>query len=204
MTKVNNILHYLAILLGLRSAVDYDKLGEFLLRKEEDSPQQDDVRPQQMLYLREEPKDESQWANRPIGNVRLCAERGDAKAQFELGVRYAEGDGVPEDYAEAVKWYRKAAEQGNAEAQYNLGFMYAEGHVDGVGYDEAVPWFRKAAEQGYADGQWEIGFMYGEGVGGLTKDKVEAVKWYRKAADQGHVEAQQSLRRMQELQPVSA
>ena len=37
---------------------------------------------------------------------------------------YAERPGVPQDYAEAVKWYRLAADQGDAAAQNNLGFMY--------------------------------------------------------------------------------
>ena len=58
--------------------------------------------------------------------------------------------GVPQDDAEAVKWYRLAAEQGYAEAQSNLGVMYNNGR--GVPQDdaEAVKWYRLAAEQGYA------------------------------------------------------
>jgi TPR repeat protein len=58
---------------------------------------------------------------------------------------YAEGQGVPQDYAAAMRWYRKAAEQGVANAQNNLGLMYAEGK--GVAQDSAaaLSWFRKAA-----------------------------------------------------------
>ena len=58
---------------------------------------------------------------------RLClplAEQGDSWAQAALGVAYEQGRGVPQDYAAAVSWYRRAAEQGNADAQLNLGFMY--------------------------------------------------------------------------------
>ena len=64
---------------------------------------------------------------------------------------YEQGHGVPQDYAEAVKWYRKAADQGDAFAQYNLGVMYDNG--EGVPQDqaEAVKWYRKAAEQGDAE-----------------------------------------------------
>ena len=63
---------------------------------------------------------------------------------------YDNGQGVPQDYAEAVKWYRLAAEQGDVAAQYNLGIMYDNG--DGVpqDYKEAVKWYRLAAEQGDA------------------------------------------------------
>ncbi|NLK41150.1 MAG: sel1 repeat family protein, partial [Planctomycetes bacterium] len=88
------------------------------------------------------------------------AEQGHAAAQYNLGVMYANGQGVPQDYKEAVKWFRKAAEQGDADAQFNLGLMYANGR--GVPQDdkEAVKWFRKAAEQGDADAQFNLGLMY--------------------------------------------
>jgi TPR repeat protein len=59
--------------------------------------------------------------------IRPLAEQGYAAAQTNLGVMYANGQGVPQDYAEALKWYRKAAEQGNAGAQRNLGAMYSLG-----------------------------------------------------------------------------
>ena len=59
--------------------------------------------------------------------LRQEAEQGDAGAQIELGVMYSSGQDVPEDAAEAVRWFRLAAEQGNAIAQANLGLMYASG-----------------------------------------------------------------------------
>ncbi|MFK8284951.1 hypothetical protein ACI75W_09130, partial [Capnocytophaga canis] len=52
------------------------------------------------------------------------ANKGHSGAQYDLGSMYYYGDGVPQDYYEAVKWYRKAAEQGNASGQNNLGLMY--------------------------------------------------------------------------------
>ena len=63
---------------------------------------------------------------------------------------YDNGNGVPEDDAEAVRWYRLAAEQRLAAAQFNLGLMYE--HGNGVREDdaEAVRWYRLAAEQGHA------------------------------------------------------
>ena len=90
-------------------------------------------------------------AQRPeIDALRARAEQGDAVAQGLLGVMYATGRGVPQDDAEAVRWYRLAAEQGQALAQYNLGVMYANGR--GIPQDdvEAVRWWRLAAEQGHA------------------------------------------------------
>ncbi len=58
---------------------------------------------------------------------RKAAEQGDARAQVDLGVAYAKGEGVPKDEKQAVDWYRKAAEQGDAGAQCNLGILCANG-----------------------------------------------------------------------------
>ncbi len=65
-----------------------------------------------------------------LREFRVFAEQGDADAQYNLALKYDNGQGVPQDYAEAAKWYRKAAEQGIAKAQNNLGLKYAKG--DGV------------------------------------------------------------------------
>ena len=86
-------------------------------------------------------------------NVFRRAEQGDAKAQFDLGLKYDTGDGVPQDYAEAANWYRKAAEQGYAKAQFNLGTMYDEGRGVRQDFAEAAKWYRKAKDQGVANAQ---------------------------------------------------
>ena len=56
-----------------------------------------------------------------------AAKQGDELSQHNLGVMYANGQGVEKDNIEAVKWYRKAAEQEFADSQHNLGIMYADG-----------------------------------------------------------------------------
>jgi hypothetical protein len=58
-----------------------------------------------------------------LSSLRVRAKQGDAVAQSKLGDLYAQGKGVPQDYADAVKWLREAADQGNADAQYKLGFL---------------------------------------------------------------------------------
>jgi TPR repeat protein len=55
------------------------------------------------------------------------AKQGNADAQFNLGLLYKNGWGVPQDDKTAVKWWKLAAEQGDSGAQYNLGFMYYNG-----------------------------------------------------------------------------
>ena len=79
------------------------------------------------------------------------------QAQYNLGLMYDNGQGVPQDYKQAVKWYTKAAEQGDANAQYSLGYMYANGQGVPQDYKQAVMWFTKAAEQGDADAQYNLG-----------------------------------------------
>ena len=56
---------------------------------------------------------------------------------------YGEGLGVPQDWPEAERWWRKAAKQGVAEAQYNLGHRYRKGLGVPQDYAEAVKWYRK-------------------------------------------------------------
>lgn len=56
--------------------------------------------------------------------LKKAAEKGYAAAQNQLGNCYLGGEGVSQDYNQAVYWYRKAAEQGYANAQNNLGHCY--------------------------------------------------------------------------------
>lgn len=76
------------------------------------------------------------------------AHQGDAMAQNDLGVSYETGEGVEQNYSEALKWYQAAANQGHAIAQSNLGNMYFNGWGVPQNYEESVKWYRLAAEQG--------------------------------------------------------
>ncbi len=109
----------------------------------------------------------------PFEDWRTCAEQGDALAQYNLGVMYGNGYGVPEDDAEAVRWYRLAAEQGYAEAQYNLGLMYANG--EGVPENRvpenhvlAYMWFNLAAAQGNEVARGNKGTVEGR----MTREQI--------------------------------
>src|SRR5438132_13344797 len=136
------------------------------------------------------PAQQNEADRKVLAEIRAGADKGDAKAQYELGRAFFSGTlGVAKDEAEAVKWFRKAAEQNVADAQFSLGVCYANGR--GVTKDdaEAVKWFRKAAEQNFAGAQYNLGVRYANGRG-VAKDDAEAVKWFRKAAGQGDDRAQ--------------
>jgi TPR repeat protein len=115
---------------------------------------------------------------------RPLAEQGDARAQYNLGVLYRKGRGVPQDDVQARQWYEKAAAQGQAKAQYNLGTLYLNGGGVPKDYQQALRWFRMAADQGEALAQTKIGIMYDDGQG-VPHDFVQAHKWYNLAATNG-------------------
>ena len=85
--------------------------------------------------------------------IKAAAEAGHIFAQTNLGVMYVNGNGVPQDYEQAVKWFTKAAEQGDAFSQANLGVMYVNGNGVAQDYKLAAKWYKKAAEQGHAQAQ---------------------------------------------------
>ena len=62
-----------------------------------------------------------------VEGARKLAEQGDPTAQFAMGARYATGEDVPQDYAEAVRWFSMAAEQGHVVSQATLGAYYWAG-----------------------------------------------------------------------------
>ena len=116
------------------------------------------------------------------------ADSGDADAQVNLGVLYANGQGVPIDYAQAIQWWDKGAAQGYPPAQINLGWLYY--HIQD--YVRARQWWKKAAAQGHAPAQFGLGVLYEKGQG-VPIDYAQASQWWDKAAAQGYAPAQVNL-----------
>lgn len=109
---------------------------------------------------------------------------GDARAQFQLGVLYREGEGVAVDEDEAFDWTLCAAEQGDAAAEYFVGRAFELGEGAPVDPEEALVWYVRAAASGYAEAQVTLGILYQAGL--LTEpDPVEAMAWYLLAEEQG-------------------
>ena len=120
--------------------------------------------------------------------TKALADQGIAYAQYNLGVMYDFGDGVPENDALAVKWYRKAADQGLAKAQFIIGRVYDFGKGIPENDAEAVKWYRKAAAQGHAEAQNYLGFNYRTGEG-VPENNIRAYVWWSMAKTQGHAKA---------------
>lgn len=116
------------------------------------------------------------------------AEQGDPAAQFYLGLVHSLGQGVGEDDAEAVRWYRLAADQGDAMSQFRLGLHLSTG--EGVAEDdvEAVRWYRAAAEQGIPVAQLSLAVHYFRGEG-VRQNTIEAFAWATVSAARGNPRA---------------
>ena len=74
---------------------------------------------------------------------------------------YHDGKGVPQDYGNALKWFRKAAEQGDADAEHNSGLAYENG--EGVSKDdgEAIRWLNKRAADGSEEAKRDLERLHG-------------------------------------------
>ncbi len=109
------------------------------------------------------------------------AAQGDANSQNELGLMYYGGRGVPQNYREALCWFRKAANNGIVIAQRFLGLMYYNGHGTPQNYSESAKWHQKAAERGDIVSQIMLGFMLGSGQG-IPQNFKSAYIWFSIAA----------------------
>jgi localization factor PodJL len=118
----------------------------------------------------------------PLAELRRSAHAGEAAAQFALAARYASGDGVEQDWAEAFKWFKLAAEQGMPTAQHNLAVMYERSRGTDQDLEQAAAWYEKAAEQGYPPSQFNLAVAYARGWG-VQPDATKAVTWFERAAE---------------------
>jgi len=119
----------------------------------------------------------------------LAAKNGEVDAQKELGSLYFTGEGVQQDFAQALYWYTQAAEQGHAVATYNVGVLHDKGLGLKKDYKEAGKWYRKSADLGYSTAQYNLGIMYEYGQT-VKEDPALAMELYLKAAEQGEAAAQ--------------
>ena len=127
-----------------------------------------------------------------INELKKKANQGKKEAQNNLGMCYANGEGVEQNYELAVYWFKKSAEQGAATPKYNLGVCYYGGKGVEQSYKKAVDLFEKAANQGNVDAQYMLGVCYYSGKG-VEQSYKKAVDLFEKAANQGNEYAQYDL-----------
>ena len=124
-------------------------------------------------------------------SIETQAERGNAEAQFGLGLKLANGKGPALDYPKAAQWYLKAAEQSHALAQFNLGVMHAEGQGMPSDKAQSMLWFDRAANLGDAAAQYRLGISHhraslDRSPVNASESRIEAYKWLQLSDDQGY------------------
>jgi len=116
-----------------------------------------------------------------------------AAAQMNIATLYEDGlDGLPQDYAAALKWYGAAFEQGEWDAANSLARLYAEGLGVPQDYAKAVQYWQAAAEQDDDEALYNLGVCYDDGLG-VKSDYARAAQYYRQAAELGNSDAMVNL-----------
>ena len=117
------------------------------------------------------------------------ANQNDAKACYNLGLMYHDGDGVAQNMEEAVQWYTKSADLNYAEAQYMLASLVFQRQTQSLSYPQAVAYYEQAAQQGHVKSQLNLGMLYLRGDV-IEQDMAAGVKWLNLAASNNNSEAQ--------------
>lgn len=133
-----------------------------------------------------------------------AAAEGNAHAAYRLGVAYADGAVVPQDWQTARSWFEMAARAGDRDAQFDLGSIHDHGFGVPASAARAARWYTEAAGRGHVAAQYNLATMYERGEG-VEKDLVQAYKWYYLAAQQGFVgtrygSLEECARKMSDLQ----
>lgn len=124
--------------------------------------------------------------------LRNAALKGDATAVYEVGVRFAEGKGVAQDFGEAAKWLERAANAGVIPATFRLGTLYEKGLVGPKNVDLARELYAKAADRGNAKAMHNLAVLEADG-GNRGPNYKSAAHWFRKAAERGLPDSQFNL-----------
>lgn len=113
-------------------------------------------------------------------DLRKLAQAGDADAQFQLGLRYAVGTDVPQDYTEAAHWFSAAAEQGHVIAQSNMGAYYWAGRGVEKDLNKAYFWALLAQAGGDEASRVRVPFLASRlSQAEILNDQRQAEDWFK-------------------------
>ena len=119
---------------------------------------------------------------------------GQGFAQYALGKKYRDGQGVERNIQKAVELFTLAAKQGNSFAAFALGKMFLSNDAS-LPRDEAAAlnWITYASERGNQFAQCYLGKLLLKGADGIPQDTNAALRWLRASVDQGNVYAEYAL-----------
>jgi localization factor PodJL len=124
--------------------------------------------------------------------LRQAAAEGDARAQYAIALRYAQGEGTAQNLTEAAHWLERAASAGLAPAQYRLAVLYESGQGVTRDLGRARSWYQAAAEKGNVKAMHNLA-VSASGREGEGADYALAARWYGEAAAYGLADSQFNL-----------
>jgi localization factor PodJL len=124
--------------------------------------------------------------------LRQAADSKNPAALYELGVRFAEGRGVPQNSTAAAGWFERAAKAGFTPAQFRLAGIMEKGEGVRKDLQAAARLYRLAADKGHAKAMHNLAVLYAEGLNSKP-DYANAAHWFRKAAAYGITDSQYNL-----------
>lgn len=125
-------------------------------------------------------------------SLRMAAATGDPSAEFEVGARFAEANGVPQNFPEAVRWYQRSATQGFVQSQYRLATLFERGLGVKPDLARAKIWYQRAAEGGNIKAMHNLAVL-SAGRTAKTPDYATAATWFTSAAERGLADSQFNL-----------
>jgi TPR repeat protein len=130
-----------------------------------------------------------------VAELTSLALSGHKEAQYEIGMRYFNGNGVAKNHGESLKWMLMAAHQGHVKAQTKVGWMYQNGKGTQRNGFEGERWYRIAAESGDPDAAYSMGMIHTNGWS-VPINKAEGEKWFIRWGEQGGAYAKFNLGEM--------
>jgi TPR repeat protein len=127
-----------------------------------------------------------------IEQFRPLVAEGYAPAQYQMGIVYQHGYGVPKDGMKALELFKLSANQNYSDALFELALIYSEGKLVKQDLKKAFDLTYKAAKKSLASAQFNLAVMYANGTG-TKQDDFKASRWYQAAANQNYVLAQYNL-----------
>jgi len=127
-----------------------------------------------------------------LKKLEKAAYSGVSEAQHDIGVYYAEGQMVKQNYKRAIYWLKKASANGVSNASYNLAVMYQQGLGTEKNNEEALKYYNAAADLGHPEAMYNLGIIYFDGKG-AERNVAKGISFFKRAAQAGVSEAAYNL-----------
>lgn len=115
-----------------------------------------------------------------------------AEAQFELGLAFLKGNGVPKNNERAIAWLNVASENGHGSASYQLGRLYEQDKSVVTDHSKAIEYYVTAVQQKQFDACVQLGRAYQSGRG-VEQSSQTALAWLHIGAESGQIDCQLAL-----------